>query len=98
AQRRGAIRFAECSAKHGAENWKKAVNDPEWIAQAFNHAVEHLLDFSENGLPYLMQGKPSREQDDNLAAARFGLDVLMHFQEVIKARRHRRMPAPELKK
>jgi len=60
-------------------NWRIGLGDPEYIADRFNHLVEHLLYFLEDG----------NEKDDNLAAIGWCLGFLMeaerHAPEAFKS-------------
>jgi hypothetical protein len=39
--------FAEGAEKYGKDNWKRGLNDPEWIEERINHAIDHLLRYLE---------------------------------------------------
>lgn len=69
--RRVAQRFTEGAEKYGAYNYRKGINDPEFIQERINHLKNHLSQF-------LMEGN---DKDDNLAAIGWAVAMLMEFED-----------------
>lgn len=63
-----AARFALGEAKYGTNNWTLGLPDDD----VYNHVIAHLQKYAEGK----WWGTPSN--DDDLAAAMWGLSVLMH--------------------
>src|ERR1700719_4656443 len=68
--RRVAERYTMGAEKHGENNWRKGVRDPEFIQQCKNHLIDHMW-------LYLQQGNIN---DDNLAAVAWGAFALMEIE------------------
>ena len=58
-QRLGAI-IAKGERNHGKGNYRKGFNDPAWLRDRFNHAVNHLA--------YWRAGRMQNDQEDDIAA------------------------------
>ena len=69
--RREAQRMSQGAKDHGDFNWRKGINDPEWIKECYNHLTEHLLKWAAGDDP----------GDDHLAAIRCGAAFLMASEE-----------------
>lgn len=68
-----AQRFTLGANKYEADNWKKGLKDPQFLEDAYNHMMDHLLDFKEQG---------GCTQDDHLAAIAWGAFCLMEAERV----------------
>ena len=69
--RRLALRYQLGLQKYTRDNWRKGLNDAEFIDQAKCHVMEHLLDYMEEG----------NTKDDNLAAIVWGCFTLMEAEK-----------------
>jgi hypothetical protein len=70
--RRLAVRSTVGGEKYGSVQWRQGINDAEYVADRFNHVVEHLLRFMESG----------NREDDNLGAMLWGLSVLSEVERL----------------
>ena len=70
--RRLAKRMSVGAQKYGSLQWRQGLNDAEYIADRFNHLVEHLLNFMESG----------NEIDDNLGGMLWGLNCLSEVERL----------------
>lgn len=70
--RRLAARYEVGLVKYTENNWKRGLRDKKFRDQLFNHTVEHLWDWLENGC----------KEDDNLAAAAWGIAAMMEAERV----------------
>lgn len=66
---RWAQRMTEGAIKHGDNNWRRGLADPEFIRETKNHLFHHVLEYLHNGC----------SQDDNLAAIMCNAAFLMWF-------------------
>lgn len=69
--RRLARRFTDGAVKHGKNNWRAGLTEPEFIEQAIDHLQEHFQRFLEGNAG-----------DDDLAAMAWGCFALMEVQRV----------------
>jgi hypothetical protein len=70
--RRLAKRMSVGAQKYGSVQWRQGINDAEYVADRFNHLVEHLLNFMENG----------NEIDDNLGGMLWALNCLSEVERL----------------
>lgn len=70
ALRRLAQRYALGIEKHGEHNWLRGGSDSAYLAQVFNHIVDHLLLYRD-GID---------ANDDHLGAAMWGIAALCEFE------------------
>lgn len=70
--RRLAYRKTVGGVKYGIVQWRQGINDAEYVADRFNHLIEHLLQFMEHG----------DEKDDNLGAMLWAIDALIEVQRL----------------
>ena len=70
--RRLAKRMSVGAQKYGSLQWRQGLNDAEYIADRFNHLVEHLLNFMESG----------NEIDDNLGGMLWALNCLSEVERL----------------
>lgn len=69
-----AQRFTAGAAKYGDDNLQKGMDDPEFLRERANHALEHLLNYihgTDNG-----EDSPR----DNLAAVGWGVAILLEAE------------------
>jgi len=72
--RRTAIRFGIGAVKHGRFNYRKGLEDKEFIMDRLNHAFLHLkkaMDAIESGTP---------TEDDNLGAVAVNVAMAMEYE------------------
>jgi len=70
--RRLAKRMTVGGEKYGSVQWRQGINDAEYVADRFNHLVEHLLNFMESG----------NDQDDNLGGMLWALNCLSEVERL----------------
>lgn len=70
--RRLAQRFTVGGRKYGLVQWRQGINDAAYVADRFNHLIEHLTAFQAEG----------NSKDDNLAAAMWNLAALMEVERL----------------
>jgi hypothetical protein len=70
--RRLAKRLTAGAEKYGSVQWRQGINDAEYVADRFNHLVEHLLRFMEAG----------NEDDDNIGAMLWALNALSEVERL----------------
>ena len=73
--RRLAKRKSVGAVKYGTIQWRQGINDAEYVADRYNHLVEHLLSFQESG----------NEHDDNIAGMLWALDCLSEVERLAPA-------------
>lgn len=79
---RMARRFAEGAAKYGENNWQKGVNDPAFIRDRINHAIEHLLILRDKvNFRTTNPGYVPVPPDDDAAAVILNAIFVMAFEE-----------------
>lgn len=69
ALRREAVRMAEGAAAHGVNNYRKGANDPAFVTDRVNHAIEHLLKYASGD-----------RTEDHLAAVRANTGMLIWLE------------------
>lgn len=67
--RRLASIFSEGAKKYGKDNYKKGFNDPEWINERYDHAMDHLLKW-----------KSGDRSADHLAKVMWFAAVMIEFE------------------
>ena len=67
--RRLAFIFSEGAKKYGKDNYKKGFNDPEWINERYDHAIDHLLKW-----------KSGDRSADHLAKVMWFAAVMIEFE------------------
>jgi len=70
--RRLAKRKTEGAIKHGLVNWRQGINDAEYVADRFNHLVNHLLNFKDKG----------NRDDDELGGILWAVDALIEVERL----------------
>lgn len=70
--RRLAMRKTVGAKKYGTVQWRQGINDAAYVADRFNHLVEHLLRFMESG----------NRDDDNLGGMLWALDALVEVERL----------------
>ena len=70
--RRLAQRKTAGGVKYGSVQWRQGINDAEYVADRFNHLMEHLLRFMESG----------NRDDDNIGAMLWALDALSEVERL----------------
>ena len=70
--RRLALRKTVGAKKYGRVQWRQGINDADFVADRFNHLVEHLLGFMESG----------NRDDDNLGGMLWALDALVEIERL----------------
>jgi hypothetical protein len=70
-----AARLELGASKYGENNYQKGLADKEFLADRYNHILAHLLAYKTDGC----------KNDDNLAAAAFGIMLLMEAETVEKS-------------
>lgn len=70
--RRLAERKTVGAIKYGSCQWRRGINDVEYVTDRVNHLWTHLCDFMENG----------NDRDDNLGAMLWGLDALIEVERL----------------
>lgn len=70
--RRLAKRKTVGALKHGIVNWRSGINDAEFVADRFNHLVNHLLNFVEKG----------NRDDDEIGGMLWALDALSEVERL----------------
>jgi hypothetical protein len=70
--RRLATRLTGGGKKYGLIQWRQGVNDADYVADRFNHMMEHLMAFMDHG----------NEGDDNLGAMVWALHCLSEVERV----------------
>lgn len=74
--RRIAKRYTDGHVKYGQGvynlNWRTGLDNPEYVAERFNHLWTHLINFLENG----------NELDDNLGAIAWSCGFLMEVERL----------------
>jgi hypothetical protein len=58
--------------KYGSVQWRQGINDAEYVADRFNHGVQHLLNFMAHG----------NTKDDELAGAMWAIHCLMEVERL----------------
>lgn len=72
--RRVAARFGLGAVKHGRFNYRKGLNDKEFIQDRLNHAFVHL----KNAMDTIEAGEIF--EDDDLAAVAVNVAMVMEYQ------------------
>lgn len=67
-----ATRLSVGATKYGSVQWRQGINDKEYITDRFNHTVQHLLNFMQDG----------DTKDDNLGAMLWGIHCLMEVERL----------------
>lgn len=67
-----ATRLSVGAQKYGSVQWRIGINDAEYVADRFNHTVEHLMKFMHEG----------QAEDDNLAAILWGVNALCEVERL----------------
>jgi hypothetical protein len=67
--RRIATIFHAGAKQYGENNYQKGINDPVWLNERFNHAMDHLLKYREGD-----------RSEDHLAKVGWYVCVLMGFE------------------
>jgi hypothetical protein len=67
--RRLAFIFSEGAKKYGKDNYKKGFDDPEWINERYDHAMDHLLKW-----------KSGDRSKDHLAKVMWFAAVMIEFE------------------
>lgn len=70
--RRLALRKTVGAKKYGSVQWRQGINDAEFVADRFNHLVDHLLKFMDEG----------NTVDDNLGGMLWALDCLCEVERL----------------
>jgi hypothetical protein len=70
-----AARLELGASKYGENNYQKGLADKEFLADRYNHILAHLLAYKTDGC----------KNDDNLAAAAFGIMLLIEAETVKKS-------------
>jgi hypothetical protein len=73
--RRLAERKTVGGKKYGIVQWRQGMNDAEYVADRFNHLVEHLLNFMDTG----------NAHDDNIGGMLWALDCLSEVERLCPA-------------
>lgn len=71
-------RFEAGVPKHGRQNWRKGIHDPDWIEDRWNHAITHLLTAWGKREGFIPPGKDSIL--DDLAAVGWGALALLEAE------------------
>jgi hypothetical protein len=58
--------------KYGSVQFRQGINDAEYVADRFNHLVNHLLEFMDHG----------NEGDDNIGGMLWALDCLSEVERL----------------
>lgn len=67
-----AKRLSDGATKYGSLQWRQGINDAEYVADRFNHTIQHMLNFMVEG----------NTKDDNLGAAMWGLHCMMEVERL----------------
>lgn len=67
--RRLASIFSEGAKKYGKDNYKKGFNDPDWVNERYDHAMDHLLKW-----------KSGDRSADHLAKVMWFAAVMIEFE------------------
>jgi len=78
--RRIAERLGKGAAFHGEHNYRKGVDDEEFIVERRNHAVEHLLNYVSGTTTKDKRGDIDTPMD-HLSAALANLAMLAYLEE-----------------
>lgn len=70
--RRLAERLSKGAVKYGSVQWRQGINDAEYVADRYNHMMEHLLLFAAEG----------NTKDDNLGAVLWGINCLLEVERL----------------
>jgi hypothetical protein len=70
--RRLAKRMTIGAQKYGSIQWRQGANDAEYVADRFNHLVEHLLNFMDSG----------NDLDDNIGGMLWALNCLSEVERL----------------
>lgn len=73
--RRLAKRKTVGGVKYGIVQWRQGINDAEYVADRFNHLVNHLLNFMEKGC----------RDDDEIGGMLWALDALSEVERLSPA-------------
>lgn len=73
--RRLAERYGSGAKAYGEWNWQKGIDDPEYVRDRLNHAIEHLILYAQKN------ATGQKNDDDDLAAAAWGCFFLMEVEE-----------------
>lgn len=70
--RRLATRLTNGGKKYGIVQWRQGINDAEYVADRFNHLVNHLMNFMDNG----------NAEDDNIGGMLWALNALSEVERL----------------
>lgn len=70
--RRLALRMTEGSKKYGSVQWRRGLNDAEYVRDRFNHLWEHVLKLQQYG----------QAKDDNLGAMLWAINCLIEAERL----------------
>lgn len=70
--RRLAERLSKGAVKYGSVQWRQGIDDAEYVADRYNHMMEHLLLFAAEG----------NAKDDNLGAVLWGINCLLEVERL----------------
>jgi hypothetical protein len=70
--RRLAIRKTVGAKKYGSVQWRQGINDAQYVADRWNHFMEHVLEFMESG----------NEDDDNIGGMLWALDCISEVERL----------------